>query len=195
MRHVEWGPVAVWVGATSTFIAALIALLAANNYFGRFQKPLLRVTFQPLEPWCRQVSRNSTSALWIRVQVENVGKSTAHGCVGRLVGVHTGDSPRNDIDPVQLRWAGVPRSRSLQPMDLRYGQHDFLNVLFCDRDMWLIDTFQDPDFDPGFPTDLAVDRRHRLEVAVFADNAQPQILTLTVDALEGHEGGPLVAPV
>lgn len=191
---VEWGPVGVWAGAVSTFTAALIALLASTEWFNRFRQPRLRLTFQPVEPWCRHVVMGSASALWIRVNVENIGRSTAHGCVGRLIGVKTGDSPRIDIDPLQLRWAGVPRSISIQPVNLRRGQHDFLNILFCEGAKWKIDTYQDPDFDPGFATALPVDRRHRLEVAVFADNAEPQTLSLTVDDLEGSAEKPVVMP-
>jgi hypothetical protein len=191
---VEWGPVGVWAGAVSTFTAAQIALLASTDWFNRFRQPILRITFQPVEPWLRHVSTGSASALWVRVNVENVGRSTAHGCVGRLIGVTTSDAPRNDIDPLQLRWAGVPRSISIQPLTLRRGQHDYLNVLFCEGAMWRIDTFRDPDFDPGFPTVLPIDRRHRLEVAVFADNADPQILSITVDALDGSAEKPVVMP-
>ena len=36
---------------------------------------------------------------------------------------------------------------------------------------WRIVTFEDGDFDPGFSTELAPDREHVLQLAVFADNA------------------------
>src|SRR6516164_4492288 len=109
----DWGPVSGWVGAVATFVAAFVALAVALGAFDRFRRPRLRMTFEPVEPWCRAQSREDESTvLWIRVGVENVGRRVAEGCVGRLVGVTSGDTPRRDIDPVQLRWAGVPRSRA-----------------------------------------------------------------------------------
>ena len=35
----------------------------------------------------------------------------------------------------------------------------------------MIVTFDDPDFDPGFTTQLQADQVHTLEIAVFSDNA------------------------
>jgi hypothetical protein len=182
--RIQWGPVGAWVGGVATFFAGLIALLASIGWFSRFDAPRLDVTFKPIEPWCRRVAKDSGSILWIRVAVVNTGRTTAHGCVGRLLSVTTGDSPRGDIDPLQLRWAGVPRSRSLQPIDIPRGERDYLNILFCEGATWQIDTFRDPDFDPGFPLTLAAEHRHRLELAVLCDNAEPQKLTIMVDALK-----------
>ena len=33
-------------------------------------------------------------------------------------------------------------------------------------------TFDDPDFDPGFKTELPVDRRQVFQISVFSDNAE-----------------------
>jgi hypothetical protein len=86
---------------------------------------------------------------------------------------------REDIDPVQLRWAGVPRSKSFNPIDVRHDQREFLNVLFMPIGThWRIVTFEDSDFDPGFGTDLALDQEHVLRIAVFSDNARTCILSL-----------------
>ena len=63
---------------------------------------------------------------------------------------------RSDVDPVQLRWAGLPRSRAFDPVDLRREQREYLNVLDLRDGDWRLVTFEDPDFDPGFATDLPV---------------------------------------
>jgi hypothetical protein len=116
------------------------------------------------------------------VGVENVGWRVATGCVGRLIGVTSGSTPRRDIDPVQLRWAGVPRSRSFIPVDLGRGQREYLNVCMHADEGWQILTFEDPDFDPGFTTKLPDGERHVLYVAVFSGNAETTTRSLVIDA-------------
>ena len=178
----DWGPVSTWAAAVATFLAALIAILVALGVFDSFRAPRIRVTFEDREPWTRAGSLGETSAYWVRVGIENVGRRAARGCVGRLTGLATDDAPRRDVDPVQLRWAGMPRSRSFEPIDLRPGQREFLNVLVrAGEDRWRIVTFDDPDFDPGFATELAVLQTHVIQVAVFADNAETVVSTLQVD--------------
>ena len=79
---------------------------------------------------------------------------------------------RTDVDPVQLRWAGVPRSRSFEPVDIRRDQREFLNVVYLvEGALWRIDTYAEPDFHPGFTTEFRSDGEHVVDVAVFADNA------------------------
>jgi hypothetical protein len=117
------------------------------------------------------------------VGVENSGIEPARGCVGRLIGLTTNGELRKDIDPVQLRWAGVPRSQSFQPIDIRRNQREYLNVLMLLESAQLkIVTFEDPDFDPGFDTELSVEREHVLRIGVYSDNAETQTLDLVVSA-------------
>jgi hypothetical protein len=75
---------------------------------------------------------------------------SARGCVGRLINVTTEVEVQADVDPVQLRWAGLPRSRAFDSVDLRREQREYLNVLYLrDGDAWRLVTFEDPDFDQG----------------------------------------------
>ena len=185
MKDVEWGPVPVWVGAIASFLAVAVALLGGTGWFARLQRPVLRLSFESGQPWCRGVSADPSGekdVLWVRIAVENHGSDPAKGCIGRLIGLATNGTMRADIDPVQLRWAGVPRSRSFEPIDLRRGQTDFLNVVYRPggRD-WLIDTFGGDDFDPGFETHLRADQSHHLRIAVFADNADTRSLSLSLE--------------
>jgi hypothetical protein len=145
----------------------------ALGYFDGFRGPRLRLTFEATEPWCRQgKTEGDGTALWVRVGVENLGAGPARGCLGRLISVTTNGALRPDVDPVQLRWAGVPRSRAFDPMDLRRHQREYLNVLcLADGSRWRLVTFEDPDFDPGFATDLPLDQPHVLRFSVFSDNA------------------------
>lgn len=182
---VDWGPVAVWAGAFVSSLAVVVALAGGLGWFARRDRPLLSLSFRPGQPWVRRVGDDGTDILWVRVAVENMGKNPAKGCIGRLLGLTTDGQPRSDIDPVQLRWAGVPRSRSFDPIDLRLGQREYLNVVYRSpgRD-WQIDTFRDPDFDPGFETHLRAGRVHELKVALFADNAETEAVVLRLELAE-----------
>jgi hypothetical protein len=42
-----------------------------------------------------------------------------------------------------------------------------------------------PDFDPGYATDLPLDRRHVLRFSVFSDNADTVTRSLVVEAPSG----------
>jgi hypothetical protein len=181
MVAIDWGPVAVWFGGLATLLVAVTALVVAAGGFDWFRRPRLRISFEQGEPWCREVDLSPTEkALWIRVGVENLGSQPARGCVGRLTRVATDGSPRSDVDPVQLPWAGVPRSRSFEPLDLRRGQREFLDVLCLQYGSpWRIVTFADADFEPGFTTQLPENQDHQVTVAVFSDNAATTITTLT----------------
>lgn len=166
--RVDWGPVAAWLGATATFFVALIALLASFDVFERFQRPRLQVSFEEREPWCRA----GPEGLWVRIGVENRGKRPARGCVGRMTGVSTDGGARCDVDPLQLRWAGVPRSRGFEPIELRSGQREYLNVLLVGQSAHgRIVTFDTADFDPGFPLELTLEQEQTIHLAIFADNA------------------------
>jgi len=155
--------------------------------FSRRRQPRLRISFEQAQPWCRQVRKNGDAVLWVRVAVENGGVDPARGCIGRLTSLATEDAARLDIDPVQLRWAGVPRSRSFEPIDLRRGQREFLDVVFRPPDAtadWGIDTFDGGDFDPGFATQLRADQVHVVQVALFADNADTVGFGLRLEVVE-----------
>lgn len=178
---VDLGAASGWAGAGATLLVVITTSLVALGFFDRFEAPRLLITFDAGEPWCRRgVLADGRSVWWVRIGVENSGRSAADGCVGRLTAVATGGQDRDDVDPVQLRWAGVPRSRAFDPIEIRPGQREYLNVLVLpDGEQWRLVIFEDPDFDPGFATELDVAHAHRLRVAVFASNA-----TTTTASLE-----------
>jgi hypothetical protein len=186
--QIVWGPVAVWVSAVATFLTVGVALLGGFGWFTRHSHPRLELSFEQTQPWYRHVGEEGpATAQWVRVAVDNHGVVPARGCVGRLIGLATDDVPRADIDPVQLRWAGVPRSRSFQPIDIRRGQREFLNIVLRSANGdWLIETFGDTDFDPGFPTHLRADQVHALKIALFADNAETDALDLRLEVVDGQ---------
>lgn len=181
---IDWGPVAAWAGVMATLLVVITTSMVALGSFAHFRGPRIRLTFEATEPWCRRGDvPEGGIGLWVRIGVENVGSSPARGCIGRLISVVTDGGVRPDVDPVQLRWAGVPRSRAFDPMDVRRDQREYLNVLcLFDDSRWRMVTFEDPDFDPGFATDLPLDGQHEVQISVFADNAKTITKTLVARA-------------
>ena len=186
---VDWGPVAAWAGAVATMLVVITTVLVALGFFASVRGPRIRLTFEATEPWCRRgETERDGKALWVRVGVENRGRGPAMGCVGRLISVATDGALRRDVDPVQLRWAGLPRSHAFDPMHVRRDQHEYLNVLCLpDGSCWRLVTFEEPDFDPGFATELPVDERHVVQISVFADNAKQVTKSLIAEVRTGSE--------
>ena len=179
-----WGPLGAWVGAVTTLLIVATTILVSLGYFDRFRGPQLRITFEGAEPWVRRGKHEPAGvALWVRIGIENVGVGPARGCIARIISVQTEGEPRRDIDPVQLRWAGVPRSRAYDPTDLRRDQREFIDVLcLVSGARWRLVTFEDPDFEPGFATHLPLDERHVIQVAIFADNSRTVSALLAAEA-------------
>lgn len=70
--------------------------------------------------------------------------------------------------------------------------HEFVNVLYLrEGSPWRIVTFDDADFIPVFTTELAADRHHVLQLAVFADDAETVKRSLAVKV--GADEGPIAA--
>jgi hypothetical protein len=77
-------------------------------------------------------------------------------------------------------------------VDLGRGQREYLNVLYLpDGAAWHLVTFQDPDFDPGFATDLPLNGRHAVELSVFSSNAGTVTTSLAAEA-QPSEGQPML---
>jgi hypothetical protein len=179
-----WGPLGAWVGAATTLLIVATTILVSVGFFERFRGPKLVITFQPAEPWVRHGRPEPEGrALWVRLGVENMGIGPARGCIARIINVQTRGEPRRDVDPVQLRWAGLPRSRAYNPIDIRRDQREFIDVLcLVSGARWRLVTFEDPDFDPGFATHLPLDEEHVLQISLFADNSRTVTTFLAAQA-------------
>ena len=69
------------------------------------------------------------------------------------------------------------------PIGLGRGQREYLNVLYLPTGAdWRLVTFQDPDFDPGFATDLPLIGRHTVAISVFSNNAGTVTTSLNAEA-------------
>jgi hypothetical protein len=179
-----WGPLGAWVGAGTTLLIVATTILVSLGFFERFRGPRLHITFEAREPWVRLGKEQPGGrVLWVRLGVENVGSGPARACVARILSVQTQGERRRDVDPVHLRWAGVPRSRAYDPIDLRRDQREFIDILcLVPGAKWRLVTFEDPDFEPGFATHLPLDETHVVQVSIFTDNWHTVTRYLSVQA-------------
>jgi hypothetical protein len=172
--------IAQWVGPFATLGAVLMAIFLPRFLAWR-ERPRLALEFENSEPYVRTTKSHLGDAIrWQRVRVTNVGGRPAESCAGILTHVSTVSVPRPDVDPIQLRWAGVPRSRGFDAINLSPGDFAFLNVTYRLGDRGFLATFTDDDFDPGFQTwlDLGHGDHHELIVTVTSGNAEPESIEI-----------------
>ncbi len=161
-------------------LGIVLAALFGPQFWTWGHRPILTLAHQSLEPFVRVTTlEDGRHCQWVRVRVENVGRSPARGCLGIVASVATEGRTRPDIDPLQVRWAGVPRARGFEPITLSRGEAAYLNVVMS-RDgehAMEFDTFNE-DFDPGFPTCLSSSASHEVRVTVSSDTADPVSLAI-----------------
>lgn len=120
----------------------------------RRNKPKVSVEFDNRIPFCRRATPLLAKAerYYVRIRVENTGRSVARRLKGKLVEVRTKDgAPREDFDPVFLHWVSVEPVRKAQlavkeketphlvwysdytnyldPIDLASKEFDYLDIL------------------------------------------------------------------
>ena len=167
--------VAQWLGPAATFSAVLVALFGPQ-WWGWWRQPKLTLEFEPGEPCVRTTElTNGVLTEWTRVRVRNTGRTSAQRCVPMLVRVASNGAERKDIDPIQLRWAGIPRSRGFDPVNLARGDFAYFNVLRQQENEKVarFESFDYPDLDTGFLTVLPLSDSHKLTVTVTSDTARP----------------------
>jgi hypothetical protein len=112
--------------------------------------------------------------------VRNAGRSQADGCTGQLLEVRSDEEVRADIDPIQLRLAGVPQERGFDAFNLPRGGVAYLNVVFTRDDEPGVHIATIPGADFGFDTRLSRDTWHELTILVSSANARPVTVTLPI---------------
>lgn len=172
---VAWESVVSGVGAFAAAIAALFISLVLPW----LRRPKLSAKFANEEPFRRTTQLVSgQAAYWVRILVTNEGATAARLCTGRIGRVF--DASGASIDPMQLRWCGLPDARGFEPISLARGQGELLDIFrLVDGDSRLFfETF--PDYAPGHPTWLVAGATHEVEIVVTSENANPISLSLEI---------------
>ena len=172
------GTTAAWVSG-GLVAAGIMISLWAPFVARKFQKPRLRIAFENSPPFVRPTTlSDGHSAFWIRVEVYNDGHSGADGCIGRLTRV-TADHEQSDIDPMQLRWCGVPDARGFQPLHIAPGQKEYLNVIEIVENAQELRFVTFDGYAPGHALFVpAGDTRYTFRITLAAENADPATFDL-----------------
>lgn len=148
-----------WIGtvtAIGTLAAVFVALIA--TFYPTFRewrkRPRLRIKFLNQEPYCRTVSEvvREHKRYYIRLKIENYGKSLAKACKGKLIAIANKDLTEisTDFDPVILRWAGniatrhrIGDSHSMEyswkpELSINTGEYEYLDLISIRLDKSII---------------------------------------------------------
>lgn len=178
------GTVAV---AVATFLAVLVALFG-RDLWGRRHAPILQIGYDPREPYCRDTpmivenhgAKSTVDSHWLRVRITNKGRSTARSCKGKMIAIYGPDGvPRDDRDPMLLRWSSTPGDKAFEALDLARDEWQFLDVAYAQDNLAFALIAAEPT-PAGFPKTLEAERSHRVKIAVYADNAEPSTAEFVV---------------
>ena len=171
------------IAAISLALAAIFTLFV-TIYINFLRKPKFSIEFEQKEPFCRfsktPIGQNRfRDGYWIRIRVKNIGKTTAHKCVGKLIEIR--DSNGNlvkSFDPVILHWVCYP-GKVFEPIDLGRSDYEYLDVVWTEQgfDIAMINCDRRPrgilfDLPPG---------DYELTIMIVGDNANavPKIFRLS----------------
>lgn len=121
-----------WAGVVASLAVVGIALFL-NMLSDKARQPRFRVTCREVPPW--QIAKQSESLdaelLFVRLQVQNVGRTCEEACEVRVEqvfrlfsGKDTKPEPIDDHDPRPLKWVG----RDTKPVTLNRGAFDFVDL-------------------------------------------------------------------
>lgn len=134
-----------WLTAIGTIAAVVVALFVAflTSIRRWYNRPKFHVEIGNEEPFSRHTdvitdhnddgTAITRRSYWIRIRVENAGRSVARGCEGKLVRITQADNmtDRTDFDPVVLHWVGRPHSTESvgNPIDVNKHEYEYLDVV------------------------------------------------------------------
>lgn len=127
----EWYTNPSWWEAIGTVGATLMALFHTNlrRYLEFKKRPIIEISCGNKEPYCRPAIVDSVGSIgyFIRLKVENKGKSIAKNCEGKLNNIYEPVTKILHIpfDPVVLNWVGHNKG----PININSGEYEYLDLL------------------------------------------------------------------
>lgn len=102
------------------------------------RKPRIVIEFDNKAPFCRTAYNGKKMRYYIRLRIQNAGRSVAKKLRGKLVEVTKEDGKVDtDFDPLFLHWTTIEKTRRLEfdpwanflnPLDLNPTEFDYLDV-------------------------------------------------------------------
>ncbi len=120
-------------GFLQAFSASLLAVIPLYVKWIRDTtlRPIIKISYGNTEPYSREAMEAGESlggaklAYFMRLRVENSGKSLAKNCEGRLNKVYNPERPEEvfaPFDPIVLKWVGHDKG----PININSEEYEFL---------------------------------------------------------------------
>ena len=190
---IDW----VAVGALGTLAAAVVALFVAflPSLLGKWNRPKPDIQFQNEVPYSRysrtaikyvvqgndeNIIEKSGWAYWVRLRIQNTGKSVMQACEGRLDQITdntTHETEHRDFDPVVLHWVGHTKG----PLDINRNEYEYLDVFFLfehEPSKYIIRT---EDWDPRGIILNRDKKKVGLDITIYGRNINPKPFHLDVE--------------
>ena len=178
--------IAYWLAGIGTILLALITFYL-EVMKPRLQNPKFSIQCGKKEPYRRisltekDIRKGVTAGVkepingyFVRIRVENCGKSVARRCKGKLEKVmNEKEELLVQYDPMTLHWVETdPRELPLSTIDLAPGQGEFLDVIYTLNGQQLAWIYSDILL-RGMPKSFE-QGKYILEITIYADNATPR---------------------
>jgi len=168
--------ITVWtaIGALATFGAVFIALFG-EKIKSKIWGARLNIYHENKLPYNKlaqsEISEdNKSNCLFIRLKIENMGSSTAHGVYAKLTKIEYAkdNSAIETYDPTVLKWVGT---QTWDPQSLSPRDYDFIHLLFTieNTSVFIVQTESSL---RGSPSVFKIDLNpHLLHIALYSDDA------------------------
>jgi len=190
-----------WIAVGSVATAAIVFL----NLFLIFIKPRLEepkfaVEFKMGEPFCGKASSRKLdpfipankdvdvrSTYWVRVSIRNSGRSVAHRCLGKLIGIWNNDEGKviDQFEPNQLHW--VTTSWGEVPfgnISLNRNDYQYLDVIVAqqgDEHLYICgDQFPWAKYEQRAIRNRLKPGNYILHITAYGDNVDPKTKYLSL---------------
>ena len=129
----------IWIAVGSIATACIVILNTYLLFFRPWwQKPKFTLDFEMVHPYCGDATSGgffggieSRATFWLRVRVENTGRSIAKTCLVKLIKIMDRDgNPVKPFDPTRLHWVATPwEAVPFSSITLNREDYEYVDVL------------------------------------------------------------------
>lgn len=191
-----WSPLASWLEALGTIGAVLVALFypVLREWLNR---PIIEIEYDNEEPFCRRANvpidvpdpdsghRHYMTAYYIRLRIQNIGKSVALNCEGKLNSIRFRDNNENftPFDPVVLSWVGHHPGSIMINRD----EYEYLNIISVFKDVPDRLQISAEDFSPRGIDFHPQMNDYVLQISVYGENFSPKHTSFILHSSEEYD--------
>ena len=186
--------------AIITFLAVLVAFFG-HRFWIYYTRPKVKLNFKKKYPFLKEVGtisgkKQPESSIWIRFEVENIGKSTARLCecwLEKLEYYNSNEYKRCDpFDPIILHWVGYPL------LSEKITSKEWIENDIKQKSRYLVDIgyIMNKTLELNLQTSIPLIRgnrmtwpkgKYRFTIVIYGDNFKSEPKTIELDILEYKE--------